>query len=272
AVSANADGTLNISNIGTSGEDGFAATFDTSGSLVLDSGFGVTVSGIDLQAAGDGASIVGECDITDCFSTLFKPSLELENADGAIVGNAVFPNCSEVNMEFWRDGEFQGEYEVLAGNLFEIDDAVLGVPIVQDIACVGDALRVTFNESGQFRIISFGSVVTADEIRIEPANCSSPLLGSDTTGVTVKSLSVRISSVPVVTTTPGAFDPTCAGDVSPPGGNGVRNVDDLVAIILAFGACSKCPEDIVPVIEPNGVVDFDDLIVALNNFGPCLAQ
>ncbi len=71
--------------------------------------------------------------------------------------------------------------------------------------------------------------------------------------------------------------PPCTGDVTPPGppvGNGVVNIDDLVAILNAFGPCpdpGNCPEDITPPGPPvgNGVVNIDDLVAVLNAFGPC---
>ncbi len=62
--------------------------------------------------------------------------------------------------------------------------------------------------------------------------------------------------------------PPCNGDITPPGGNGVVNIDDLVAVLNAFGPCPGCPEDITPP-GGNGVVNIDDLVGVLNAFGPC---
>ncbi len=72
----------------------------------------------------------------------------------------------------------------------------------------------------------------------------------------------------------------CAADCAPPGpptgGNGVVDVDDLIAVILAWGACptppALCLPDVAPVTPAgvgNGVVDVDDLIAVILGWGPC---
>jgi hypothetical protein len=58
------------------------------------------------------------------------------------------------------------------------------------------------------------------------------------------------------------------GDIVPPGGNGVVDVDDLLAIINAWGPCppgtiDDCPED----LTANGVVNVDDLLIVINAWG-----
>jgi len=64
----------------------------------------------------------------------------------------------------------------------------------------------------------------------------------------------------------------CPGDITPAGGNGVVNIDDLVAVLNAFGACAappvSCGADITP-LGGNGVVNIDDLVAVLNAFGAC---
>ena len=60
-----------------------------------------------------------------------------------------------------------------------------------------------------------------------------------------------------------------AGDVN---GDGIVNVDDLLAVINAWGVCPKppaaCPADIAPPGPPqgNGVVNVDDLLAVINNW------
>jgi hypothetical protein len=63
---------------------------------------------------------------------------------------------------------------------------------------------------------------------------------------------------------------TCTGDIAPPlGGNGSVNVDDLLAVINAWGACSgACLSDIAPP-SGDGQVNVDDLLAIINNWGPC---
>ncbi len=63
----------------------------------------------------------------------------------------------------------------------------------------------------------------------------------------------------------------CPGDITPAGGNGTVNIDDLVAVLNAFGPCpapGNCPEDITPA-GGNGTVNIDDLVAVLNAFGAC---
>lgn len=60
---------------------------------------------------------------------------------------------------------------------------------------------------------------------------------------------------------------TCAGDISPRGGNGVIDIDDLVAVITSWNAAGG-PADIAPP-GGNGVVDIDDLVAVITTWGAC---
>ena len=50
----------------------------------------------------------------------------------------------------------------------------------------------------------------------------------------------------------------CTGDVN---SDGVINIDDLLAVIAAWGPCS-CAED----VDGNGIVDIDDLLTVISNW------
>jgi hypothetical protein len=69
---------------------------------------------------------------------------------------------------------------------------------------------------------------------------------------------------------PGA---PCPADIAPPGGDGQVNVDDLLAVINAWGPCpDPCPPSCSADIAPprgNCVVNVDDLLVVINAWGPC---
>jgi hypothetical protein len=58
----------------------------------------------------------------------------------------------------------------------------------------------------------------------------------------------------------------CPADVD---GNGAVDVDDLIAVILAWGPCPAPPEPCDPDIDNNGSVDVDDLIAVILGWGPC---
>jgi hypothetical protein len=54
----------------------------------------------------------------------------------------------------------------------------------------------------------------------------------------------------------------CLADVDNSGG---VDVDDLVAIILAWGPCAACPAD----VDDSGTVDVDDLVAVILAWGDC---
>ena len=63
----------------------------------------------------------------------------------------------------------------------------------------------------------------------------------------------------------------CPPDIAPAGGNGEVNVDDLLAIINAWGPCgdpNNCPADIAPK-GGNDQVNVDDLLAVINGWGLC---
>ncbi|MEM7230474.1 MAG: VCBS repeat-containing protein [Planctomycetota bacterium] len=66
--------------------------------------------------------------------------------------------------------------------------------------------------------------------------------------------------------------PTCAWDCAPTGGNGVVNIDDLLAVINAFGdaggPCDNSPTNGDGTFG-NGIVNIDDVLGVINRFGPC---
>ncbi len=69
-----------------------------------------------------------------------------------------------------------------------------------------------------------------------------------------------------------AADPGCAGDVWPTGtppGDEQVNIHDLLQIILSWGACADCPEDIAPTCLLDGAVGIDDLLLVINSWGIC---
>jgi hypothetical protein len=64
----------------------------------------------------------------------------------------------------------------------------------------------------------------------------------------------------------GSLCPT--GDIT---GDGVVDVDDLLAVITEWGPCptppDPCPADIAPVGAPDGLVNVDDLLLVILNWG-----
>jgi len=63
----------------------------------------------------------------------------------------------------------------------------------------------------------------------------------------------------------------CLADIAPVGGNGTVNVEDLLAIIGAWGPCgnpNNCPADIAPA-GGNDVVNVEDLLAIIGGWGAC---
>jgi len=71
---------------------------------------------------------------------------------------------------------------------------------------------------------------------------------------------------------PGALpDVTCPADID---SSGSVDVDDLIAVILGWGACANpcppyCPGDIAPQSNGNCAVDVDDLVAVILAWGAC---
>jgi len=70
--------------------------------------------------------------------------------------------------------------------------------------------------------------------------------------------------------------PLCPADIAPPGGDEVVNVQDLLAVIGAWGPCGdpnppNCPADIAPIGPPVGddVVNVQDLLEVIGAWGAC---
>jgi len=64
---------------------------------------------------------------------------------------------------------------------------------------------------------------------------------------------------------------TCPADIAPVGGNGTVNVEDLLAVIGAWGACGdpgNCPADIAPA-GGNDLVNVEDLLAIIGAWGGC---
>jgi spore coat protein A, manganese oxidase len=58
----------------------------------------------------------------------------------------------------------------------------------------------------------------------------------------------------------------CLADIAPAGNvNDLVDVDDLLAVINAWGRCANCVAD----VTSNGIVDVDDLLAVINAWGAC---
>ena len=86
------------------------------------------------------------------------------------------------------------------------------------------------------------------------------------------------SGVAFIAPTPGVVPNLstlgCGADIAPAGpppGNGVVNVEDLLAVISEWGLCidpGNCPADIAP-CGGNAAVNVEDLLAIIGSWGPC---
>ena len=56
------------------------------------------------------------------------------------------------------------------------------------------------------------------------------------------------------------------GDVVPPGGNGIADIDDLLCVLAGFADAAECPDGDLAPCGGNGVIDIDDVLVELLAF------
>jgi hypothetical protein len=49
-------------------------------------------------------------------------------------------------------------------------------------------------------------------------------------------------------------------------GDGDVDIDDLIAVILSWGPCPGCDEDVAPHPNGDGVVNVDDVILVILNW------
>ncbi len=69
----------------------------------------------------------------------------------------------------------------------------------------------------------------------------------------------------------GELDVSCPADIAPGGGDGQVNIEDLLAVIGAWGPCSNpnnCAADIAP-DDGDGQVNVEDLLAVISAWGTC---
>jgi hypothetical protein len=207
------------------------------------------------------------------------------NDDGlAITENWKIPARWTTSSEF-TVGPDGSVYMIAAGNVVSRRDPKTGAelnasnPIVLDAPngnftprMASDASGRIYLSNGQFsngRMYCFSADL--DElwsVAVPNINIGAPAIGEN--GILI---------VAGVGTNVKAYDtpdpPTsCDGDIAPePKGNGVVDVDDLLAVINSWGLCPNCllincAADISPE-GGNCMVDVDDLLAVINGWGLC---
>jgi len=166
---------------------------------------------------------------------------------------------------FSMTGNNAGDW-VIGGATNAVDanrNAVLVLNGVKVVAREGD--RVDLNNNGQSDDDVFLSLFANDDLFLTEDRFLYFQSGlRNAAGTFLGSAFLRIKVDPA---------PACGGNISGPSGNGAGqvNVDDLLAVINAWGPCAdpnNCPADIVPP-GGNNVVNVDDLLAVINGWGAC---
>jgi len=183
---------------------------------------------------------------------------------------------------------FDGKFWVEEAHLFASDGAasdIFGVyvSISDDVAVVGASLDDTTSgtNAGSAYIYRFDGLTWVEEVHLF---ASDGTLG-DKFGNAAVSGDIVIIGAHGDDTAEGANlgsayifnvcgfpDIACKEDITPPCGNQLVDIADLMTVLNAFGSCPAvsmpCPADITPP-GGNGTVNIDDLVALLNAFGPC---
>jgi hypothetical protein len=96
--------------------------------------------------------------------------------------------------------------------------------------------------------------------------CVEPVSEEDCTGVGGTWIGIGVTCATPNVCTGG---PPCPADVN---NNGVVNIQDLLAVIAAWGNCPQpCtpPNGCPPDVNDNCLVNIQDLLLVIGNWGPC---
>jgi hypothetical protein len=144
----------------------------------------------------------------------------------------------------------------------------LGQPIVLSAVAAGDGTLLYQWQRNGLDMVDDSRISgsTTDTLTIDPAIFDD---AADYALAVTNDCGTVVSAAATIV----VFDP-CPADVAPiPDGNGVVDVDDLVAVILGWGACADClacPADVRDTPTTGDcVVNVDDLVAVILGWGAC---
>jgi hypothetical protein len=171
------------------------------------------------------------------------------NAIGTLTATSAFTSGSASvtgNLEFEAAG-LNSVDKLVCNSSATIDGDLFFSPIAGFVPAIGQ----------EFVVLTASSITgTFDAVVLQ--NAPSTLAAE--TVISATQVKVRIIEAP------------CPADITPPGGNGAVNVDDLLAVINNWGNCPAPPTSCFGDIEPtggNGVINVDDLLGVVNAWGGC---
>ena len=183
-------------------------------------------------------------------------------------------------VEAWASGNFfgvaantKGDY-VLVGATTNGDpaaDTVIALNGQQVVVREGDPVAVDLDNNGQFDDAFIGrsnntlspfasdSVHLTDDLVLYFVASLVDADGNDLQGVAFGSGGQALLRIDL------KQGSVCVGDIAPKGGDGMVNVDDLLAVIGNWGPCSGCAAD----TNGDDVVNVDDLLTVIGTWGAC---
>jgi hypothetical protein len=246
-------------------------------------------AGADGSARGGGVLLTGSSIMVNCLITdnIAQAEIDARGAGVSVNADAQLINCTIAN-----------NVAIGAADIGGVNVTGSGMPSLANCIVVGNTgTDVHSNAVARYSCIEGGFLgegnIDADPLFIDPANgdfrlqdaspCrdagSNDALPADTydldgDGNTAEQLSrdldlLRRKVNGIVDMGAYEWQHACAPDIAPssPGvaGDGIVDVDDLVAVILGWGACDQCVAD----INGDDVVDVDDLVLVILSWGPC---
>ncbi|MEM7228809.1 MAG: right-handed parallel beta-helix repeat-containing protein [Planctomycetota bacterium] len=222
----------------------------------------------DVASARDG----------DCNLNGIPDSCDL-SGDRSLVGGPLMPVIEDSSLfaEIDLSQSVTGDIEVTIKVLSRLDTTQRGVRLIAEDALITNY----FVDSGEacpigpqhaVAIIARDDIVdlNGDGVFTIEARAFGDV---DECDGSVMTLAVDYTVEPTLTDDDGDSHPddcddmACPADCVPAGGDGVVDVDELLAIILAFGS-SELVCDVAPP-GGDGVINISDLIVAINGLGEC---
>jgi hypothetical protein len=185
---------------------------------------------------GDGYNIFSNPNFVNCTFNGSTATLGSGTHSNDVTSRPAFTNCI---IWGYDDDVFSGQGVPIVGYTC-IENGYPGLGNIDDnplfVNLPSGNLRV---QAGSPCIDSGDSVVVAMELS-EDLDGNSRGVDVPTmidSGVPIFGLVVDMGAYELQTESGGPSDCSCTGDVTPPGGNGVVTIDDLVTVINAFGAC-----------------------------------
>jgi hypothetical protein len=178
----------------------------------------------------------------------------------AVTGETITASATELwgNAIGTFTGNSNGDFIVI-GNTNNADtnlDSVIVLNGEEVVVREGDPVDV--NGNGKFDDDAFISSFTAFHAYLTDDLVLYFLCSlRDGAGTNLQNAFIRADLAPAV---------PCLADVDD---TGAVDVDDLVAVILAWGPCPKPPAECPADIDDSGAVDVDDLVAVILGWGPC---